>query len=564
MKSWWQSLGIGTKLNIPIQVVLIIALSFAHFWIMQHIKEEILEGAERRATVSADGIINGMNMLMVTHMISDPENRRLFIRKMGASDHVKEIRIIRAQQVQEQFGPGLPEEQAADEMDQRVMQSKQLDFLLSEDNDAPTLRTVVPFIASSDYRGTNCLSCHNVEAGSVNGAASITIDMSEDFDAIKRTRNMLWIGQLVLQILLFFATHWLIRWFLRPLVALQSAMETTQLAGSMECFVPIAVQDGKQDEIGKLTAAFNHMSVALCDSEASMKLAASIYQFNADAIVVTDENNLIVDVNPAFTRITGYALSEVIGKNPRLMQSGRHDISFYKEMWRAIQNEGHWQGEIWDKRRDGEIYAKAANIIALRHQDGSIYRYVAQFSDITERKQKDELIHWQANYDPLTNLPNRRLFQDRLGQAVKLAHRTALPLALLFVDLDYFKDINDTLGHANGDALLMEAARRISSCVREADTVARLGGDEFTVILPELDDITQTTRIAKNIVEKMAQPFYFVNHDAGYHISASIGLALYPQDASDLPGLLKCADKAMYAAKAAGRNRFIYYSESGQ
>lgn len=564
MKSWWQSLGIGTKLNIPIQVVLIIALSFAHFWIMQHIKEEILEGAERRATVSADGIINGMNMLMVTHMISDPKNRRLFIRKMGASDHVKEIRIIRAQQVQEQFGPGLPEEQAADEMDQRVMQSKQLDFLLSEDNDAPTLRTVVPFIASSDYRGTNCLSCHNVEAGSVNGAASITIDMSEDFDAIKRTRNMLWIGQLVLQILLFFATHWLIRWFLRPLVALQSAMETTQLAGSMECFVPIAVQDGKQDEIGKLTAAFNHMSVALCDSEASMKLAASIYQFNADAIVVTDENNLIVDVNPAFTRITGYALSEVIGKNPRLMQSGRHDISFYKEMWRAIQNEGHWQGEIWDKRRDGEIYAKAANIIALRHQDGSIYRYVAQFCDITERKQKDELIHWQANYDPLTNLPNRRLFQDRLGQAVKLAHRTALPLALLFVDLDYFKDINDTLGHANGDALLMEAARRISSCVREADTVARLGGDEFTVILPELDDITQTTRIAKNIVEKMAQPFYFVNHDAGYHISASIGLALYPQDASDLPGLLKCADKAMYAAKAAGRNRFIYYSESGQ
>lgn len=563
MKNWWQALGIGTKLNIPVQLMLLVVLSFAHFWIMEHIKGEILDGAERRATVSADGIINGMNMLMVTGMISDPENRRLFIKKMGESKDVKELRIIRARQVQDQFGPGLPEEQVVDDMDRRVMNSKQPDFLLNENRDAPTLRTVVPFIASTNYRGTNCLTCHKVKAGSVNGAASITIDMTEDYNAIGRTQKMLWLGQILLQILLLFAARWLIHRFMHPIVKLQSSMESMRLNGSEVNFVPVALKDGGQDEIGKLTVAFNQMSEALCSSYNSMRLATSIYQSNADAIVVTDENNLIVDVNPAFTRITGYTPDEVIGKNPRLMQSGQHDAHFYQKMWKSILEDGHWQGEIWDKRKDGELYAKSANIIALRHADGSVYRYVAQFSDITEKKQKDELIRWQANYDPLTNLPNRRLFHDRLGQAIKLAHRTELQHALFFIDLDYFKEINDTLGHANGDALLMEVARRLTSCVREADTVARLGGDEFTVILPELGNTSQTIRIAENIIEKMAQPFFFVNNETGYHISASIGIALYPQDASDLAGLLRCADKAMYAAKASGRNRFIYFSESG-
>jgi len=525
MKNWWQTLDIGTKLNIPIQVLLLLALSFAHIWIMAHIKEEILDGAERRATVSADGIINGMNMMMLNGTISDPNQRLLFINKMSDTENVKEVRIIRTRQVQDQFGYGLPEEQVRDEMDKRVISSKKTDFLLNEDPISPTLRTVVPFIASSNFRGTNCLTCHKVEAGSVNGAASITIDMTDDFKAIRRTQGMLWLGQILLQLLLFFATNWLIRRFIKPILQLQSSMEVMQRGGSMASFVPLPLDEGNQDEIGKLTRTFNQMSESLYNSEKSMRLASSIYQSNADAIVVTDENNLIVDVNPAFTRITGYTLDEVRGKNPRLMQSGQHDIQFYRKMWRAIIDQGHWQGEIWDKRRDGGLYAKSVNIIALRHQDGSIYRFVAQFSDITEKKQKDELIHWQANYDPLTNLPNRRLFQDRLNQAIKLAHRTELPLALFFIDLDYFKEINDTLGHANGDVLLMEVARRISSCVREADTVARLGGDEFTVILPELSDPTQILRVAKNIVDKLSQPFFFVNDETGYHVSASIGIA---------------------------------------
>ncbi|MBI1175245.1 MAG: diguanylate cyclase [Sideroxydans sp.] len=562
MKIWWSSLSLGTRLNVLIQAVLIIILSVAHFWTMRHISDGILNAAERRASVSADGVINGMNMLMLTGMISYPENRRLFIKKMSASEDVKELRIIRAKQVQDQFGPGLPEEQIQDDMDRRAIETKRPQFKLIADPKAPALRTVVPFIVSTNFRGTNCLMCHHVEVGSVNGAASITLDMTEDFEAIKYTRTMLWLGQIGLQILLFFATRWLITRATRPLINLQTTMEAMQRSRSMEDFTP--TESSHADEVGKLTAAFNKMSEALRDSERSMKLAASIYRSNAEAIMVTDENNLIVDVNPAFTEITGYTRAEVVGKNPRILKSGRHDNAFYQQMWQMILRDDHWHGEIWDKRKDGEIYAKLANISVLRHSDGSIYRYVAQFSDITEKKQKDELVQWQANYDPLTNLPNRRLFQDRLEQEIKKAHRTGLPLALMFIDLDYFKKINDSLGHTKGDILLMEAARRISSCVRETDTVARLGGDEFTVIMAEFSDIAQTTRVAKTIIHELSQPFFFMDDEKSYYISASIGITIYPDDATDIKHLLNHADQAMYAAKGEGRGCFKYFSESAQ
>ena len=210
-------------------------------------------------------------------------------------------------------------------------------------------------------------------------------------------------------------------------------------------------------------------------AEEAMQLATLIYQQSAEGVLITDENNLIVDVNPAFTQQTGYTREDVIGQNPKLMQSGRHKKSFYRAMWRTIIKNGHWQGELADRRKDGSLHFKLANISVIRHSDGSIYRHVAQFFDITDQKSKAELIWQQANFDSLTGLPNRRLMHDRLEREIKLTHRTGIPLALLFIDLDRFKEVNDTLGHNKGDLLLMEAARRIKARVRDTDTVARLG-----------------------------------------------------------------------------------------
>jgi diguanylate cyclase (GGDEF)-like protein/PAS domain S-box-containing protein len=567
LKNWWGSLRIGTKLSVLIQGMLVVVLFIAHIWVMNLFNKEILDEAERRAEISADGVINGMNMLMVTGMISNPENRRLFIKKMGASENVSELRIIRAKQVQDQFGPGLPEEQAKDDIDRRAIESKMPQFLLNEDRGILTLRAVVPFIVSTHFRGTNCLACHHVQAGSVNGAASITIDLTNELGSIKHAKNMLMLGHILLQILLFFSINWLIQRFMRPIVKLQSTMESMQLSGSMEQFVPIDLKQWRQDEIGKLSQAFNQMSEALIDSEKSMKLASSIYQSNADAIVVTDENNLVVDVNPAFTRITGYTLQDVIGKNPRIMQSGKHDKEFYRQMWQAILNEGYWQGEIWDKRKDGEIFAKLAHITVLHRADGSVYRHVAQFSDITEKKQKDELIFWQANYDSLTCLPNRRMLNDRLEHALAANKRSEDCGALMFLDLDKFKILNDTLGHDYGDMLLVEVAKRIKSCVREVDTVSRIGGDEFVVLLENLgsnskDAAQIAAQIAENIRACLSTPYQL--KDKTHHSSPSIGVSLICDNHESADELIKQADIAMYQAKESGRNAIRFFDPEMQ
>jgi diguanylate cyclase (GGDEF)-like protein/PAS domain S-box-containing protein len=316
---------------------------------------------------------------------------------------------------------------------------------------------------------------------------------------------------------------------------------------------------------GNLIFAFFTDITELKQAAERAQLAAKIYQASSEAIMVTDENNRIIEINPAFTRITGYTLEEVAGKNPNILQSGKHDKEFYRVMWQAILNEGGWQGEIWDRRKNGMLYAKWATINVLYHTDGSVYRHVAQFSDITEKKQQDELILRQASFDTLTGLPNRRLFRDRLEIEIKKAdkNRAGLPLALLYLDLDRFKEINDTLGHAKGDILLVEAARRIRKCVRETDTVARLGGDEFTVILPEVGDQSQPERIALAISGELEKPFDLGDGHIGY-VSASVGITLYPNDAGNYEELVKHADQAMYAAKSLGRNRFSFFTASMQ
>jgi diguanylate cyclase (GGDEF)-like protein/PAS domain S-box-containing protein len=297
-------------------------------------------------------------------------------------------------------------------------------------------------------------------------------------------------------------------------------------------------------------------------NEEKLRLASLVLQNSSEALIVMNEENLIMDVNPAFTQLTGYSLDEVLGKDPALLHSDRHDEAFYRNMLTDINATGRWQGEVWNRRKNGEIYAEWLTINTIHNEDGTVHRRVAMFSDITEKKKNEEIIWIHANFDPLTQLPNRRMFYDRLAQDMKKAHRAGLQLALLFLDLDRFKEVNDTLGHEVGDSLLVQAAQRISACVRESDTVARLGGDEFTIILADLDELSCVERITECILHTLNQPFELGN-DLAY-VSASIGITLYPDDATALETMLTNADQAMYVAKNAGRNRFSYFTNAMQ
>jgi diguanylate cyclase (GGDEF)-like protein/PAS domain S-box-containing protein len=294
------------------------------------------------------------------------------------------------------------------------------------------------------------------------------------------------------------------------------------------------------------------------NQEEELRIAASVYQNSSEGMLITDADTKIVAINPAFTELTGYTYAEVVGKSPTMLQSGKQSKQFYQEMWSQLNSIGHWHGELWNRRKDGNLFAEQLHINAEKNSDGSIHRYIALFSDITDKKSKDEVIWKHASFDQLTGLPNRRLFHDRLEQETKLTQRNGTLLALLFIDLDHFKEVNDTLGHAKGDVLLVEATRRIRSCVRDSDTVARLGGDEFTVILPNYSDTTNLERIVQNILRALEKPFDLGSDDQG-HISASIGISLFPEDTNNLEILMQFADQAMYAAKLSGRNRSHFF-----
>jgi diguanylate cyclase (GGDEF)-like protein/PAS domain S-box-containing protein len=291
-----------------------------------------------------------------------------------------------------------------------------------------------------------------------------------------------------------------------------------------------------------------------------LQLSATIFERASENIVVTDHNNCFITANPAFTATTGYSLEEIKGLTPKILSSGMQSQDFYTKMWNDLNTLGHWDGELWNKRKNGDIYAEWLSIKVILNQDRSVRMYLAIFSDITEKKQADEIIWKQANYDLLTNLPNRRLFSDRLEHEIKIAHRTDRSLALLFIDLDYFKQVNDTLGHEMGDILLIKVSERINESVRESDTVARMGGDEFTAILPQIDSPEDAERVVRMIIEKLAQPFDL--NGTTITISASVGIAIYPNDALNSKELLQNADKAMYDAKKQGRSRFYSYQQA--
>lgn len=317
-----------------------------------------------------------------------------------------------------------------------------------------------------------------------------------------------------------------------------------------------------QQETALIESAANLVGIAIerVRAEEELHLASSIYTNISEAVLVTDANHKIVAFNPAFTKMTGYTLDDIRGKDPFLLHSDRHDEDFFATMWIEITQHGVWQGEIWNRRKDGEIFLTWLTINAIRNDKGEIQRYISIGSDISHKVRSDELIWRQANYDFLTNLPNRYMFQDRLELEVRKSLRQNSLLALLFIDLDHFKDVNDTLGHSVGDQLLIKAAERISSCVRSSDTVARMGGDEFTVILPQLKNTIDAEKTAAQIISVLAQP-YSINGETIY-AQASVGITFCPNDTTEIDLLVRHADQAMYASKASGRNRFTYFTQA--
>ncbi|MBY0579855.1 MAG: EAL domain-containing protein [Burkholderiales bacterium] len=300
-------------------------------------------------------------------------------------------------------------------------------------------------------------------------------------------------------------------------------------------------------------------------SEQQLRLAASVFEHNLEGIFIADKNYIIVSVNPAFCTTTGYSPEEIIGQPQSTLRSRRHDDGFYQLIHESIEKHGKWHGEVWNRRKNGEIYPELLAINAIANDAGETTHYIGISLDITERKLAEEQIHQLAYFDTLTGLPNRLLLMDRLEMLINQSCREEKQLGVLCLDLDHFKEVNDTLGHAGGDILLQSVAHRLNACVREGDTVARLGGDEFVIIVTNLSrtELGEVAKIAALVAEKvkatLSNPFIFENHEV--LITPSIGIALYSSDADNAADMIKCADAALYHAKSQGRNNYQFYAE---
>jgi len=314
------------------------------------------------------------------------------------------------------------------------------------------------------------------------------------------------------------------------------------------------------------SARLASLAIERKQAEIELRIAATAFE-SQEGMFVTDVNHNILRVNSAFTAVTGYTAEDVVGKNPRVLQSGQHDANFYAAMWKNINTTGAWQGEVWNRRKSGEVFPEHLTITAVKDQNSIISNYVATLTDITLRKEAVDKIERLAFYDPLTGLPNRRLLQDRLKPALASSHRSGRQGALLFIDMDNFKTLNDTLGHDMGDLLLQRVAQRLESCVREGDTVARLGGDEFVVMLEDLSEhpleaATQTEITGNKIMAILNQPYQLDAHE--YQSTPSIGATLFNGQEQSSEELLKQADIAMYQAKASGRNALRFFDPQMQ
>ena len=358
------------------------------------------------------------------------------------------------------------------------------------------------------------------------------------------------------------------------IVAAGNSPEAREVAASLEAFRQslrelAAMRADLESQVEDRTRRLSEVNLKLADklarltaTERELRLYKQVFENTAEAIVITELDGTILDVNDAYGVITGYSRADVVGKNPRITNSGLHDAAFYGAMWRDILEKGRWVGEIWDKRRNGQVFPKLLSISTVFDGEHRPVNYVGVFTDISELKEAEKNLEQLAYFDRLTGLPNRRLLQDRIEHTIALSKRSGHHGALFFVDMDHFKRVNDTLGHHVGDQLLVDVAARLKGCVRASDTVGRLAGDEFVVLayeLPEASDqaAVQARMIGAKIIRTLAAPYDLEGKE--FHCSSSIGIILFRGDGTDLEGLLAKADTAMYEAKKAGRNTLRFF-----
>jgi len=291
--------------------------------------------------------------------------------------------------------------------------------------------------------------------------------------------------------------------------------------------------------------------------EDELKLASRVFNESSEGIMITDKHKNIIQINPTFSHVTGYSEEEALGATPSILSSGRQSPEFYKQMWQSVKKNGHWQGEVWNKRKNGDLYAELLSISSLLDKNHEVVNYVGQFFDITESKEQQRKLEFMAHYDELTNLPNRVLFLDRFEQAVAHSKRNQSLLAVCFLDLDNFKPVNDNYGHAVGDSLLVDVSKRIKKGLRAEDTISRQGGDEFLLLLGDLDSKRQCMETLDRILTSLSQPYHIDGNKIS--ISASCGVRLHPDEDMDLDLILRHADQAMYHAKISGKNGFHFF-----
>lgn len=552
--SRFDNLRIWVRLVAVILVGTISAGAGLVYWATLQQKKIAVDQARDFAQSVHQMTMAGLTGMMITGSIAQ---RSVFLDQIRDSNHIEALKVLRGHPLVLQFGSGHAGELPETAAERAVLDSGKPYFEIIDSADgSEKLRAILPAIALENYLGKNCLNCHKVAPGTVLGAVSMEISLVRANQTVRVFAASALAAAAVLCIpLVLFIWYFITGWVTRPLRRMTDGLIHVA-AGDLEETSPL--RRAGEDEIGQATDAFNRVMDKARELLSEQRMSRIVFENSLEGIIVTDAGSKIQMVNRAFSRTTGYSPDEVVGLTPALLKSGRQDESFYKEFWRVLSEQGEWRGEIWNRRKDGSIYAEWMNICAVKNRLGVIEHYVAIFSDITERKKREEMITFQAYHDALTGLPNRILFLDRLQQMLVQAKRLKSgAAAVMFLDLDRFKEINDTLGHDAGDACLKEVARRLRQCVRASDTVARMGGDEFTLLLPEIVEEAVARAVAQKILDAMQLPMTLAGQ--AVIITTSIGVSLFPRDGDDSATLLKHADAAMYQVKGSGRAGMYFY-----